>query len=53
VRRKKRVGNWIWLVLLLVLLIAALVFLEWMGSEQPQKVYEKTVALPSAPLKTE
>lgn len=51
VRKKQRVGIWIWLLLLLALIIAALLFLEHLGSEQPQKMVEQPVAVPAAETK--
>jgi ABC-type multidrug transport system permease subunit len=53
VRKKKRVGNWIWLLVLLALIIGALVFLEHLGSEQTQKMVEQPVAVPAIQTKSE
>ena len=52
-RKKKQFGKWVWLLLLLVLIIGALVFLEWLGSEQPQKMLEQPVQIQAPKTKTE
>jgi hypothetical protein len=47
VRRKRVVGKWAVLLILLAVIVGGLVFFEWLGSEQPQKTTEQPVEVPA------
>jgi hypothetical protein len=48
VRRKTQIGKWFWLLILFIFVICMALWLEWMGSKQPQKMIEQPVSIPAA-----
>lgn len=47
VRRKKSPPGYLYLVILGLILIGALFFFEWLGSEKPQRLVDKPLELPA------
>lgn len=45
--RRKSPPGYLYLIILAVLIIGALFFFEWLGSEKPQRLVDKPIELPA------
>jgi hypothetical protein len=51
-RRRKTMG-WFWVMVFIAFIAGLLFLMEWLGSERPQMVIEKSVDIPVAVKRTE
>ena len=49
-RRRRPILGWVILAVILMIIIALVAFFAYLGGEQPQKIVEQPVTLPTAPV---